>query len=136
MLKEGQDACFINLCRVKNNLKIIVHVSLRFKCSFAVGVRLDRVRGGRQKYKRSIDIPPISIAHIKKQHVEGRHTYCIFFIDKNICTSSYIISSHTAACFLSFLRMVMVMLYFKCLKQNISEMIIFCLFIYNVRNYK
>jgi len=34
------------------------------------GVRLDRVRGGRQKYKRSPELPPITLTPLKRQCIE------------------------------------------------------------------
>ena len=41
-----------------------------------LGVRLDRVRGGRQKYKRSADQPPVAITSQgyfpKKIHIDSK----------------------------------------------------------------
>ena len=67
------------LLAISTSVYVIVFVfvfSLTKYLCFSPGVRLDRVRGGRQKYKRSPEQPPVAITQstpVKKQCIESKY---------------------------------------------------------------
>lgn len=48
---------------------IFINVLYNYFCLYFIGVRLDRVRGGRQKYKRSPDSQPLTQYPIHSQTI-------------------------------------------------------------------
>jgi hypothetical protein len=77
----------------EDNIQLLwFFINIVFCFSVFSGVRLDRVRGGRQKYKRSPDSQPI-IQHIlpmvKKACIEGNNNFGLREISITKCISFF-----------------------------------------------
>ena len=62
---KNSGQCYTQHCHVTTFILWLMDTNL------VSGVRLDRVRGGRQKYKRAVDSLPLAIAISKKICSEG-----------------------------------------------------------------